>query len=442
MSLGSRIYQHSGISELIASVHFAGSVPAAMNMPLAGHNRISTRKFYPCDGLYRSPYFSKLYHLRRCQIWTNLGLALNTVGRPIVAIEAWDEALAIEPNFGMAAANRGNGLAYYGAAVTHSAHECALFNAAAEGFRAALSEHAIFCGDYPQSMFEQFRENLTAIEAHLSKKCGTSSLNPDELAVGTCSHSATLNEWRTSNRLFLNPLNDIAISPLAAQDVIQLPLQGKRDRHPSYCQWFDLIKQEYVAACVLHYESLDKQNTHPADKTLPILDYGDNSIFSVKIEKRKAALRISYSLLDKCAALINAYFEIGHDPSKVSFRKVWFENIRKRDFRKGITFENWRLRGLYAISRDLFDEDFRQESSPLAAEMNNARNAAEHRGLLIYDGNKPEPRENSLDSVTELELSDLVMNALKLSRETIISLSLAVCHQETHRDKFGQVFQA
>lgn len=190
----------------------------------------------------------------------------------------------------------------------------------------------------------------------------------------------------------------------------------------------------------MHYESLDKQNTHPADKTLPILDYGDNSIFSVKIEKRKAALRISYSLLDKCAALINAYFEIGHDPSKVSFRKVWFENIRKRDFRKGITFENWRLRGLYAISRDLFDEDFRQESSPLAAEMNNARNAAEHRGLLIYDGNKPEPRENSLDSVTELELSDLVMNALKLSRETI--MSLAVCHQETHRDKFGQVFQA
>src|SRR5438874_1469922 len=57
--------------------------------------------------------FPELDPLRRCQILTNLGNLLNTVGRFVEAIGYWDEALAILPSFGMAQGNRGYGLIFY-----------------------------------------------------------------------------------------------------------------------------------------------------------------------------------------------------------------------------------------------------------------------------------------------------------------------------------------
>ena len=50
--------------------------------------------------------FRDLPDIRKCQIFTNLGNNLNTTGRSIKAMAAWDQALEIEPNFAMAAANR------------------------------------------------------------------------------------------------------------------------------------------------------------------------------------------------------------------------------------------------------------------------------------------------------------------------------------------------
>lgn len=57
--------------------------------------------------------FAKLHKVRRCQILTNLGNEFNHVGRFIEAIELWDQALGILPNFAMAHGNRGTGLKYW-----------------------------------------------------------------------------------------------------------------------------------------------------------------------------------------------------------------------------------------------------------------------------------------------------------------------------------------
>src|SRR5438309_6007998 len=50
--------------------------------------------------------FEELDTLRQCQILTNLGNLLNTVGRFVEAVEYWDKALAILPAFGMGEGNR------------------------------------------------------------------------------------------------------------------------------------------------------------------------------------------------------------------------------------------------------------------------------------------------------------------------------------------------
>lgn len=57
--------------------------------------------------------FKKLGQIRRCQILTNLGSKLNSVGRPVEALHYWDKALAIERRFSMALFNKGLGLQSY-----------------------------------------------------------------------------------------------------------------------------------------------------------------------------------------------------------------------------------------------------------------------------------------------------------------------------------------
>ena len=51
--------------------------------------------------------FAKMGKLRRCQVFTNLGNCMDTVGRFVEALEYWEQALALQPKFGMAVGNRG-----------------------------------------------------------------------------------------------------------------------------------------------------------------------------------------------------------------------------------------------------------------------------------------------------------------------------------------------
>ncbi|MEZ5690259.1 MAG: hypothetical protein R3D71_01170 [Rickettsiales bacterium] len=53
--------------------------------------------------------FNHLDKARKCQILTNRANALNTAGRFIDAIEAWDHALRVIPRFAMAHGTEGMG---------------------------------------------------------------------------------------------------------------------------------------------------------------------------------------------------------------------------------------------------------------------------------------------------------------------------------------------
>src|SRR5262249_25210886 len=47
-----------------------------------------------------------------CQLWTNYGNSLDFIGRYVEAIDAYDAALRINPNMGMALGNKAVALAY------------------------------------------------------------------------------------------------------------------------------------------------------------------------------------------------------------------------------------------------------------------------------------------------------------------------------------------
>ena len=381
--------------------------------------------------------FFELDSIRCCRIYTNLGNALNTVGRHIEALASFDNALKILPMFAMAAANRAYCLTNYSDALYDSAHRCIFLGEAVKGFKIALNDDAVWDCEYPDTVKIQFQEKLREIETYLSKNCDLKNYYPMSFEMEGTAEAIALNNWRLKNRLFLNPLNDLGNLPIATHDVFHLPNHTYQiaKQRPRFVEFYDLIKQEYVAACVLMHEGISDDNVHPADQSLLTFEHADYSVTSIETEKQKAAFRLAYSLLDKCAVFINEYFLLGHKSTSLatSFRKVWYNSKGKhKQLHAKLPIRNWRLRALFAVSLDLFDKDISELTSPLATSVNSFRNASEHRFVSIHEMSLYKEEDDLVERITISELQDLTLHLLKLARSTIMGLSFAVHHQELY----------
>lgn len=384
----------------------------------------------------RSSEFAALDIVRRCQVLTNLGNALDAVGRPIDALAAWDEALQTEPKFAMALANRATGLTSYSAAFYDPGHQCVFLAEAAKGFEFALATDAIWDSEYPDSVLERLEAKHQHVRAYLAVNCDLAGFDPDQYELGDTSDARAFNRWRLQHRLFLNPLNDIGAHSIAAQDVFHLPNHTYAfEEAVIFPRYFDLLKQEYVAACTLLFEGLEGDRVYTADQTLLGFEHADYAINSVQTEKQKAAFRMAYSLLDKCAVFINDYFKLGHDPRSLStsFRNVWYSGRgAKRVLHPNLPIKNWRLRGLYSLSLDLYENDFRETASPLAHQACDVRNAAEHRFVSVHEMLLHTDDIGACLALSASDLESQALRMLRLARSAIIGLSLAVQHQEEH----------
>ena len=125
-----------------------------------------------------------------------------------------------------------------------------------------------------------------------------------------------LSYWCHKNLLYLNPLNDLQSNEVHRyDDNLLLPnLLGNSKEDPTrYFSMFNQIKQEYIYARYLCFNSLEVDEVHFADEKRK----------SVRIEGLKTAFKTLYSLLDKVALLLNEYFSIGISIRNVNFHSIW-----------------------------------------------------------------------------------------------------------------------
>jgi hypothetical protein len=115
--------------------------------------------------------FSKLDKLRRCQVFTNLGNCMDTVGRFIEEQEYWGQALALEPRFGMAVGNKGCGLETYAQALYDPGHQMLFVKFAHAAVTLALGKKVLFDGVYPHALvhFESVKNRIESLVPNLRK---------------------------------------------------------------------------------------------------------------------------------------------------------------------------------------------------------------------------------------------------------------------------------
>ena len=386
------------------------------------------------------PAFDTINPIRRCQIRTNMASTLNSLGRCVEALEQWQLVIQAIPNFAMALGNMAHGIGSYAQYIYDSGHVGIVLKAASEGYTAALAEDAFWDSGPDERAHGKFSRRLAEVNAYLEAIKFDHSIDLNAFTLGKTVDEKRYRRWCMQVRLFLNPLNDVTTATVAATDVLHLPSHvynvGDTPRFPGY---YNHLKQEYVSARIRLYQcqSMDPLKGNFIDREVLILDSADEGEFGHHVDQLKTAFRSAYGLFDKIALFLNDYFSVGMKPRDVSFRKIWEEQVgSQREPKLRTVFDgnqNWPLRGLYYLSKDLFDEEFSSAAAPDARELVSLRNYAEHRFLTLQQYNAGSSDSDTHLYVTIDDFFAKTMRIMRMARAALTYLSLAMYREEAIR---------
>ena len=316
--------------------------------------------------------------------------------------------------------------------------------AAYRALEAALSPRV----KYAQSDHEQIKAFFTAkkeiVEAAIDVERAKKSVKMDGHSMGNSPQERRYRMWALRERLFLNPLNDLGPHSIAAQDVLSLPdFTLKIGETPSLIGFFNQMKQEYVSGRWLLYDGLQSEKVHFSDRRTMIMNTLDYTSHSLAIEKIKAAFRIGYSILDKIAFFLDHYMKLGIEPNRIYFKSIWYDPKTKAVRKEFAASRNWPMRGLYWLTKDLFDPDLQDVMEPEAQALWDIRNRLEHRYLKIHELLVPRSADSTDDMWTDqlaysVQRSDFeakTLRVFRLARSAMIYLSSAMHEEERRRQQ-------
>jgi hypothetical protein len=310
--------------------------------------------------------------------------------------------------------------------------------AADDALTAAMRDDALYeSADY-QSARSAFEKERREIAERVDIAAIRSNIDPHRPRLGKNAEEKSYRSWCLANRLFINPLNDLGPLAGAAQDVLTLPslTDSIASAHPpAIIGFFNQMKQEFVSARYLYYDGMHASGLHFSDRDVLLYNTLNYPTYSLGTEKMRAAFRLAYSLFDKISFFLNDYFSLGHKPRQVSFRSVWYEAKGSAPplLQQFATYQNWPLRGLFWLSKDLFEEDFQLVTEPDAEALNDIRNHLEHKYLQLHHEDPVATTETLGYALTKEDFAAKTVRLLKLTRAALIYLSLAVHREERMR---------
>ena len=390
----------------------------------------------------------------RCQVLTNLGNQLGTLGRPIAAQRAYARALRELPVFWMAGGNRGSALFDYAGALYDPGHQALIAAFAHREMQSALShmQRHPSLGDVSE-VEDRLRSRIARIEERFNV---ASALEHLDEQFDVCSDDAERRYrlWCLDETLFLNPLNELGPYSIAADDVLVLPdLRLAIGEPPVVIGFYNQLKQEFVSARWFLYEGLiesEADETHFSDSQVLLTNTLDYTAFGLAVEKLKTAFRLAYSLLDKVAYFLNHYLAFGVKETQVNFKRIWLEGSDKHPrVRQSLEVSrNWPLRGLYWLGKDIFEGTLSEVAEPEAEELAQMRNHLEHKYLKVHWLLEPKPSSSSAASpavdlfkdtlaysISRKQLEQRSLHVLRLAREALMYLSLGVHAEERRRQR-------
>lgn len=377
--------------------------------------------------------FLLLPEVMQASILVNLGNSLSAFGRGLEAIELYDSALDLVPNYAMAQGNRGEAMYALLRSIPDPSHAHLLAAYAHQYLEATLAADANW-----ENGNTNAKVHYKSYADHIAGKIDPEQIRReqslDEFSLGKSKAERSYRLWSLEHNLFLNPLNVLGKHSIAAADRMNLPSHITPIMDPpQYIAWFNQMKQEYIGARWLLYEGTRLPRRHFADRESFLVNTLDYPAYSLQTEKLRTAFRLAYGLLDKVAGFVNTYYKLGMDAKRVDLRNVWRD--KKVDLRpEFVDKKNLALRGLYWLALDVIGDDPGDQDSiaPEAAELKRIRNLLEHRSLVLREMGTASP----MGAVETIALSDFERHALhilKLARAALMYLAFSMRLEEEER---------
>jgi hypothetical protein len=407
-----------------------------------------TNPVFEAPGLDKQIYYSRLAlgYVRQtdkipkhCEILTNLCILFNHIGRFPDAIGYINEARKLDPKFGMAIGHKGMALFYSARYLWEPAHQFLYFQAARKFLLIAANSSDV----YPDVQGE-FRRLVAKIESVHDIKTLNKAVKQKSFFFWLRLREKRYRKWCLSNRLFLNPLNDLLEESVAAHDYFFLPsMRTPLFSKPVFHSMYNQLKQEYSSARYFYYQGIREASSRFADKGVVLMETNESAEYGIALERMKIAFRMCYSIFDKIGWFIDQYYELKLPSRRLSFRNVWYKDCDTKlglheVFKKSV---NWPLRGLFWISKDLADKDLDSPIEPEASKVSLMRNAMEHKYFKVVDGGDFDGENETGEYIIDrLLFESKVLRSLELVRSAIQALAFVVYHEESYRDHKHPVF--
>lgn len=363
-------------------------------------------------------------------LFVNLGSCYDTAYRPIDAIYFYKRALKYIPSFPMATGNKGIALQFYSKFFfSHFRHY--LNKLAYVSLKDSLLHKDYLLKNNPSTV-ESFEKHLIEIRNdYLNKVDWLESKKICDGSYGNDEDEEKYKIWVAEKGLFLNPLNDASSCIYSINDVLHLPAMMYHIDEDQYKHFglFNQIKQEFVSTRYLFYCSSEGvTDAHYSDRgniIINTLDYSNESYYDFL---QKACFKSLHSILDRIAFFINDYFDLSFPEKQVSFRRIWKEKADKTNKLKDLMEDNFALKGLYWLAKDIHQENYKT-TAPKIFDYKDFRDYLEHKYVKTIKATfiADDKRKDTLAFyITESELLTANLELLRLVRAIIITLISAI----------------
>lgn len=367
-------------------------------------------------------------------ILTNYANLLNgRFGRIIESLHFYNKALSLDPTFAMALANKGYVQSLFAYVIDERAKAVLLHEAYVNITIAIKKGLDLGPKKYFQSIITDIIEPIYP----------DVSLNGYDISCkGKLKNRKTFEDFYRrfciENDLYLNPLSnshhcDAALyDPLIIKNMIVNKEEGKK--YLRFSSYFNQIKQEYNFARYLAAQSFYKDPSSKfIDDDVVLIDTLEFSAYSIFLEQARASFRISYSILDKIAFIVNDYFNLGLKEREVSFRKL--SNIRNKKILELLfPLRNPYLAAILDLANDFENDHFKN--------IRDLRNTFEHRfknvHLFSFTNNiDPNISSAETDILTTKNFRNLLIELLIIIKSSIFYLALMIDFEE--RKKISEI---
>lgn len=363
------------------------------------------------------------------QGYVNIANILDLTGRSIEAIELYDKALSINPNYGMGIANKGIAITYYSRLMNDKSFVYTMkgYNLIKDGIEKGVDKYSK----------ETFLKHIKSIEEKINISTYEGKCDDKLEGVYEYLNDKKVNVYKQfclENDIYLNLCGKCTKCKYSTHDDIEIrkmitsvdtPIQ--ESSYIKLSSFLNEIKQNFVTARFLLFEGYfeDRQLDY-VDQNVAIvntLNYVENN---VHIQLLKFAFKNMYDILDKIAIFINEYLQMGKNEKRVDFNNVWYENgdkSKQKIHKRIMETKNFDINALFNISLDL-------SNCIEYKELREIRHTLTHRYLNIYWMG-----EDSIENMSKEYLLENTIKITKVVKNSIIYLMSFIYTEEEKKSQ-------